>query len=64
MIKDYKSANVAYTLDVGITDDGSTKLVEVNDMWAIGSYGFNAKDYVRMTIDRFQEIYQSAKTLK
>jgi hypothetical protein len=63
MIKDYKSANISYTFDVGITDDGNTKLVEVNDMWAIGSYGFNGKDYVRMTIDRFQEIYKNSVVL-
>lgn len=25
-------------------------------MWAIGSYGFNSKDYVQMTIARFNEI--------
>lgn len=68
MISDYKSSNVAYTLDVGIYKNNvytgsknySTALVEVNDMWAIGSYGFNAKDYVRMIIDRFQEIYKNS----
>lgn len=60
MIEDYKSANVSYTLDVGITDDNNTTLIEVNDMWAIGAYGLNAKDYVRMTIDRFQEIYKKS----
>jgi hypothetical protein len=57
MIYDYNDSNVAYTLDVGIIDSGETALVEVNDMWAIGSYGFDAKTYVRMSIDRFMEIY-------
>jgi len=68
MIDAYKSAPVSYTLDVGIYKNNiytgpknyTTALVEVNDMWAIGSYGFNGKDYVRMTIDRFQEIYKNS----
>ena len=62
MIDAYKNvAPVSYTLDVGIYDDFDglkMALVEVNDFWAIGSYGFNGKDYVRMTIDRFREIYK------
>lgn len=59
MIKAYKNCPVSYTLDVGIiykTGGEVTCLVEVNDFWAIGSYGFNSKTYVRMLIDRFQEI--------
>ena len=67
MIEDYINAPVSYTLDVGIhsinggvANITNTSLVEINDMWAIGSYGFNAKDYVRMTIDRFQEIYKNS----
>lgn len=57
MIKAYKDAPIAYTLDIGIINGTNINaLVEVNDMWAIGSYGFNGADYVRMTIDRFQEI--------
>ncbi len=59
MIKDYqesKEANVSYTLDVAVLKDGSTVLIEVNDFWAIGSYGFDGKTYARMAIDRFYEI--------
>lgn len=62
MIKVYISANVAYTLDVGITDKGETALVEVNDMWAIGSYGMDAKTYVRMCINRIREIIKQGRT--
>jgi hypothetical protein len=61
MIRDYDNCNVSYTLDVGVLENGETALVEVNDMWAIGSYGFDAKTYVRMSIDRFVEIYAKAK---
>lgn len=59
MISKYKESPVSYTLDVGVVKSGETALVEVNDMWAIGSYGFDAKTYVRMSIDRFMEIYKN-----
>ena len=59
MIKKYKQSPVAYTLDVGITDKGETLLVEVNDMWAIGSYGFDSKQYVLSCVRRQREIYNS-----
>ena len=56
MIEDYKDeAPIAYSLDLGVTKYGTT-LVEINDMWAIGSYGFDYKEYVKMCIDRMQEI--------
>jgi len=42
--REYKESPVAYTLDVGV-NNGQTSLVEVNDMWAIGSYGFDSKIY-------------------
>ena len=56
MIKLYTSANCAYTLDVGVTDYGITALVEVNDMWAIGSYGMDASTYALMCVRRMREI--------
>ena len=56
MVKDYTSSPVAYTLDVGVTADGDTILVEVNDMWAIGSYGFDAKMYALMCVRRMKEL--------
>ena len=59
MISKYTESPVSYTLDVGVIKSGETALVEVNDMWAIGSYGFDAKTYVRMSIDRFMEIYKN-----
>ena len=39
MIKTYKSAPVAYTLDVGVTDY-ATFVVEVHDFFSCGLYGF------------------------
>jgi len=51
----WKQMPVSYTLDIGI-DDGLMYLVEINDFWAIGGYGLDGKTYVRMLVDRFQEI--------
>jgi|AntDeeMinimDraft_5_1070356.scaffolds.fasta_scaffold04892_4 hypothetical protein len=56
MIESYTEANCAYTLDVGVDKEGNTLLVEVNDMWAIGSYGFDARTYVLMCVRRMFEI--------
>jgi hypothetical protein len=59
MIQKYRDESpVSYTLDVGLVRDNGFKtiLVEINDFWAIGGYGLDGKTYVRMLIDRFQEI--------
>jgi len=56
MIDIYTTANCAYTLDVGVTANGGTWLVEVNDMWAIGSYGMDARTYALMCVRRMREI--------
>ena len=49
----------AYTLDVGITKEGLTLLVEVNDMWAIGSYGLDGDTYALLCARRMKEIYRN-----
>lgn len=56
MVKVYTDANCAYTLDIGVTDEGKTILVEINDMWAIGSYGFDSRTYAIMCVRRMREI--------
>lgn len=56
MINAYKSAPIAYALDVGITRDGFTKLVEVNDCYALGHYGLSPLKYTEMVIARWQQI--------
>lgn len=58
MISVYKSAPVAYTIDVAILDDGRNVLMEINDFWAIGSYGLKSWDYAQMLADRYNEIIQ------
>jgi hypothetical protein len=55
-IDDYKSAPAAYVLDFGVTDDGRTLLVETNDGFAVGSYGFHFVDYAKMVSARWSEL--------
>lgn len=56
MVDTYKDCPSAYTLDVGLTLLGETLLVEVNDMWAIGSYGLDGKTYALLCVRRMKEI--------
>lgn len=53
--KDYKFP-IAYTIDVAQLEDGSLKMVEFNDFWAIGNYGVPPDLYFRMLRDRYLEI--------
>lgn len=59
MIKDYQNCPSAYVLDVGLTDTNETLLVEVNDMWAVGSYGLYGKDYSFLSLRRLREIFKA-----
>ncbi|MCC2667559.1 MAG: hypothetical protein K0Q72_30 [Armatimonadetes bacterium] len=52
----YTSAPVAYSLDVGVTDDGRTLLIEVNDGYSLGHYGLDPVPYARLLADRWLEI--------
>ncbi len=56
IISKYKNPPSAYTIDVGLTSDGKTILVEINDMWAIGSYGCDARKYSLLITRRMKEI--------
>jgi len=56
MLKDYKEAPISHTLDVGVTSDGKTVLIECQDAWSIGSYGLEPSVYTRFLIDRWIEI--------
>lgn len=61
-IADYKSAPSAYSLDVGITKEGETIVVECNDFWSIGNYGLNDTTYANMLLTRWIEIMKDYKT--
>ena len=45
-----------YSLDVGITEDLETLVVEVNDAFSLGSYGLGCVTYAKMLENRWLEI--------
>jgi hypothetical protein len=52
----FDTSPVAYSLDMGRTPDGFTRVVEVNDAFSLGSYGMSSVPYARMVVDRWQEM--------
>lgn len=55
-VKAFKSAPVAYALDLGLTLEGKTLVVEVNDAFSLGAYGMPSIPYAQMVIDRWEEL--------
>jgi hypothetical protein len=47
---------IAYTIDIGILENGENVVIEYNDMWAIGNYGMPNDLYLRLLRDRYFEI--------
>lgn len=56
MIKAWTSAPAACCIDVGVTSDGQTLLVEVNDGHSMGDYGLHSIVYARMLEARWCEL--------
>lgn len=52
----YNSSPIAYALDFGVTDSGETILIEANDAYSLGPYGFDSYNYSRMAILRWKEL--------
>ena len=57
MIKAYKSAPIAYTLDVGINANG-TFVIEVHDFFSCGLYGFSDSSLPFMFSQWFHQYIQ------
>lgn len=55
MIKDYKTSPAAYTLDVGINDNG-TFIIEVHPFVSCGLYGFSHYLLPEMAIKGFNSL--------
>ena len=49
----------AYALDFGVLEDGRTALVEWNDAFALGSYGWEAEAYTGFLMARWNELAQT-----
>jgi len=62
MIGNYKSAPIAYTLDVAISEDRGTFLIECHDFFSCGLYGFsNHKILPYMFYKWFRQYIERAK---
>jgi len=62
MIKMYKSAPIAYTLDVAISDDRGTFVIELHNFISCGLYGFaEHKILPYMFYKSFHELIQKSK---
>lgn len=66
MINRFKSAPVAYSLDVGIVEDPKedenyTILIECNDFWSLGNYGLSPKLYCRGLMLRWRQLLELNK---
>ncbi len=55
-VKEFASAPAGYAIDFGLTDDGRTLLIEVNDGYALGCYGLFYIDYAKLLSARWAEL--------
>lgn len=55
-VSSYTKSPIAYAIDFGVTDDGRTLLVECNDAYSLGPYGFDNFNLTRMFIMRWKEL--------
>ena len=54
----------AYAIDLGVTDDGRTLLVEVNDGYSLGCLSLKPLQYSLLLQTRWQELTKSAAKLR
>lgn len=55
-VSEYLSAPAAYAIDFGVTSDGRTLMIEVNDGYALGSYGLHYPLYSKLLSARWAEL--------
>lgn len=55
-VQQYQDAPAGYAIDFGLTRDGRTLLIEVNDGYAIGAYGLFYIDYGKLLSARWAEM--------
>ena len=55
-ISNYRTDPAGYAMDFGITDDGRTLLVEINDGFALGCYGADPIQYAKLLSARWCEL--------
>ena len=55
-VRAYTSMPAGCALDFGVTDDGHTLLIEMNDGYSLGSYGLEPTLYVKLLTARWAEL--------
>ncbi len=55
-VEEYTSAPKGYAIDFGLTNDGRTLLLEVNDGYSLGCYGLFPLDYAKLLSARWSEL--------
>ena len=56
MVATYTDAPAAYSLDIGLTAEGETIIIEVNDGYSLGSYGLDPLLYAKLLSARWAEL--------
>lgn len=64
MVAQYKQAPAGYALDIGVTKQKDTIIVEVNDGYSLGSYGLDPLLYAKLLSARWAELTQGEDVCK
>lgn len=56
MVQSFLNAPAAYSIDIGLTDNDETIIVEVNDGYSLGSYGLDPLLYAKLLSARRAEL--------
>lgn len=64
IIEAYADAPKGYAVDLGVTSDGRTLLVEINDGFALGYYGSDSVAYTLLLAARWSELVGSEDELE
>lgn len=59
MVLSYADAPSAYSIDIGLTDNDETIIVEVNDGYSLGSYGLDPLLYAKLLSARWAELTET-----
>lgn len=60
VVKEYKKAPIAYTLDIGVKKGGENFVMEVHNFYSCGLYGWdNPEDYYNMLLGWWKEYVRS-----
>ena len=63
-VNDYPDMPAGFAMDFGVTDDGRTILIEVNDGYSLGAYGLEPTLYARLLTARWAELNGTEDIIK